>query len=166
MNSLEEESIHKIIFRRIEQRLFENSLEPEFDKKSFFYLKTNVCLEELREKLVCELKKEKDNKQLINNFEKKVKEKIYLIHFTNNEKKVLDILYKNAGEIVSREVICQQVWGEEVTNSTLSQLSVLIRKIKKKLKLVDIEDSFIEVVWGKGYVINEKISEQEKIKYL
>ena len=73
------------------------------------------------------------------------------VELTKNEFKILYILMKNNGSIVSREKIMRKLWEDEsfVDDNTLT---VNINRLRKKLSDVELEN-FIETRKGQGYVI-------------
>ncbi|QXM05486.1 response regulator transcription factor [Crassaminicella indica] len=73
------------------------------------------------------------------------------IELTRNEFKIIYILMKNAGSVVSREKIMKSLWEDEsfVDDNTLT---VNINRLRKKLEEIGIED-FIKTKKGKGYII-------------
>ncbi len=73
------------------------------------------------------------------------------VELTKNEFKILYILMKNNGTIVSREKIMRKLWEDEsfVDDNTLT---VNINRLRKKLSDIDLEN-FIETKKGQGYVI-------------
>lgn len=74
------------------------------------------------------------------------------LELTKNEMRIIYILIKNNGKIVSREDIMEYLWKSDyfVDDNTLS---VNINRLRKKLREVEIED-LIETRKGLGYLIN------------
>lgn len=70
---------------------------------------------------------------------------------TRNEFKIVYLLMKNHGAIISRERIMRSLWDDEsfVDDNTLT---VNINRLRKKLSLIGIEN-FIETRKGQGYII-------------
>ncbi len=73
------------------------------------------------------------------------------IELTKNELKILYILFKNAGNIISRDDIMSELWQSEefVDDNTLT---VNINRIRKKLEDIGIKD-FLITKRGQGYMI-------------
>lgn len=73
------------------------------------------------------------------------------IELTKNEFKILYLLLKNNGNIVSRDKIMRNLWEDEsfVDDNTLT---VNIARLRKKLKDVG-KDDFIKTKKGQGYII-------------
>ncbi|RKD22174.1 DNA-binding response regulator, OmpR family, contains REC and winged-helix (wHTH) domain [Caminicella sporogenes DSM 14501] len=73
------------------------------------------------------------------------------VELTKNEFKIMYILMKNAGSIVSREKIMRSLWEDEsfVDDNTLT---VNINRLRKKLEEINIKD-FIKTKKGQGYII-------------
>lgn len=72
---------------------------------------------------------------------------------SKNEYQIVKLLFENAGELVSREVIMTKLWDnhEFIDDNTLT---VNINRIRKKLKNIGVED-FITTRKGLGYKIGE-----------
>lgn len=70
---------------------------------------------------------------------------------SKNEKKVMDLLVRNLEEPLSRKEICLSIWPDGVNNSNMSQLSMIVKRINKKLLRDPENNIFIDTVWGKGY---------------
>ncbi|MBO1306899.1 winged helix-turn-helix domain-containing protein [Enterococcus sp. 669A] len=71
--------------------------------------------------------------------------------FSKTEKKVFEKLYSAEGRIVSREEFCQYLWKDETTNSHLSQLSVLIKNVRRKISNWGLPEEMVVTIWGQGY---------------
>lgn len=71
-----------------------------------------------------------------------------LVALTRKEGELLGLLVQNAGEIVPREVLLQQVWGYSKDIRTRT-LDVHIRRLRKKL--ANYGDQYIETIFGVGY---------------
>jgi DNA-binding response OmpR family regulator len=72
---------------------------------------------------------------------------------TKNEYKVLRLLIKNAGQIVSREQILEELWDDAsfVDDNTLT---VNMTRVKKKLAEIGLENAII-TKRGIGYVLSK-----------
>lgn len=70
---------------------------------------------------------------------------------TKNEFKILYILIKNSGNVVSRDKIMRKLWEDEsfVDDNTLT---VNINRLRKKLSDIGVDD-FIKTKRGQGYII-------------
>ena len=73
------------------------------------------------------------------------------IELTKNEFKILYILMKNRGEVVSRDKIMRGLWEDEsfVDDNTLT---VNINRLRKKLVDIGLSE-FIQTKKGQGYII-------------
>ncbi|MBO0459657.1 helix-turn-helix domain-containing protein [Enterococcus hulanensis] len=76
------------------------------------------------------------------------------------ESKLLTILYQHQKVFASREALCIEMWGKPKTNSTMSQLSTLVSKLKRKLEEYDLTGEIIETSWGQGYRLEEQTYQQ------
>lgn len=73
------------------------------------------------------------------------------LNLTKNEFKILHILMKSIGSIVSRDKIMRELWKDErfVDDNTLT---VNINRLRKKLSNIGLQD-FIQTKKGQGYII-------------
>lgn len=75
------------------------------------------------------------------------------IELTKNENRILDILFSNKGQIVSREIIMQKLWQTDVFIDE-NTLTVNITRLRKKLEDIGIQDLIITKK-NEGYIIYE-----------
>lgn len=73
------------------------------------------------------------------------------------ELKILSILIEAGDHVITREVICHRVWEEEATKSHLASLSSTVTRIKSKFEQVNMENTAIHTLWGKGYLLNQQL---------
>lgn len=66
-------------------------------------------------------------------------------------------LMNSGTTVVSRTELCEYLWRESPTNSHLSQLSLLIQKVKMKLQASGIDYIQIDTVWGQGYKVHSAL---------
>ncbi len=73
---------------------------------------------------------------------------------TKNESKILSVLMKNKGKIVSREKLMEALWQ---TDSFVDEntLTVNVGRLRKKLETAGLEN-FIETKFGQGYIIPQE----------
>lgn len=73
------------------------------------------------------------------------------VELTKNEMKILSVLLKNAGKIVSRDELMDELWqsDEFVDDNTLT---VNVNRLRKKLENIGAKD-FIATKRGMGYLI-------------
>lgn len=84
-----------------------------------------------------------------------------LINLSSLELQVLEKLRKHPGEIVSRDELCMTLWGN-VSQSRLAQLSSLVKNIKLKLEILEVDQEVIQTIWGKGYRVRKEAAVQNK----
>ena len=77
------------------------------------------------------------------------------VPLTPIEFKILWILVKNQGKVVSSEQLFEQVWGEKYLDCN-NTVMVHIRRLREKLKEPARSPRFIKTVWGVGYKIETK----------
>lgn len=76
---------------------------------------------------------------------------------TKKEKTAFECLLTNEGSLVSREMLCQYIWNGGPNNSRLTQISVLVKRLKQKLQEAGFQEELIETVWGCGYQLSPKL---------
>ncbi|MDT2596651.1 helix-turn-helix domain-containing protein [Enterococcus dongliensis] len=84
-----------------------------------------------------------------------------LINLSSLELQVLEKLRSQCGEIVSRDELCLLLWGN-VSQSRLAQLSSLIKNIKLKLEILEVDQEAIQTIWGKGYRVRKDVAISNK----
>lgn len=77
----------------------------------------------------------------------------FLTTLTKKEKQAFLCLQEAQAEIVSREALCGHLWQEPLSHSRMSQLSVLVKNIKQKLKGAGFSEDLLRTIWGKGYCL-------------
>jgi two-component system alkaline phosphatase synthesis response regulator PhoP len=75
------------------------------------------------------------------------------IDMTLKEFELLEILIKNKGKILKREVLVDKVWGYEYIGETRT-VDVHIRYLRKKIEEDDKNPRYIETIRGVGYRFN------------
>lgn len=76
---------------------------------------------------------------------------------TKRELGTFECLLNSEGGLLSREALCSYLWKDEPNNSRLTQISVLIKRLKEKLKVAGFQEDLIETVWGYGYRLSPKL---------
>jgi TolB-like protein len=64
---------------------------------------------------------------------------------------LLCLLAANAGQLVSRDLIIEKLWGKEVFLDTSNSINTAIRKIRQTLRDDPQNPRFVQTVPGKGY---------------
>ncbi len=72
------------------------------------------------------------------------------IRLTSTEYRLLEVLVRHAGTVLSHHFLLDQVWGPQYTMDT-QYLKVFVRRVRQKLN--DNVDSprYIQTAWGTGY---------------
>ena len=73
-----------------------------------------------------------------------------LVNLSSLVLQLLEKLRGNPGEIISRDELCKSLWGH-ISQSRLAQLSPLVKNIKLKLEIMEVDHEIIQTIWGKGY---------------
>ena len=91
---------------------------------------------------------------LVANFDKReIKVKDKKVDLTLKEFELLEILIKNRGKILGRELLLDKIWGYEYIGETRT-VDVHIRYLRKKIEDDDKNPNFIETIRGVGYRFN------------
>lgn len=72
---------------------------------------------------------------------------------TNTEYRLLKLLFENAGEVLSKPFLYQQVLHRGYSQHDRS-LDMHVSNLRRKLTREAIEELRLEAVWGKGYLLN------------
>lgn len=75
------------------------------------------------------------------------------ISFTKIELKILEILYAAKGQLVTKEVLCEEIWHQPLTKSRVVQIYTAIGRIKDKLQGLHSHTAFIGTQRGVGYFL-------------
>ncbi|WP_265456474.1 winged helix-turn-helix domain-containing protein [Enterococcus sp. HY326] len=78
---------------------------------------------------------------------------------SRKEKELFDILYAKNGDFVARTELSTSLWHQEVSNSSLTQLSQIIGRLKRKMQKFDFDENFIITHWNKGYALDRRFCE-------
>ena len=77
------------------------------------------------------------------------------VHLTSREWKILELLAKNQGKIVTKEVILEQVWDIDENFVDTHAVTVVINRLRKKIENNMTEPVYIRNVFGVGYTFGE-----------
>ena len=76
-----------------------------------------------------------------------------LVALTATEFSILQLLLKQAGNVVSLEELFRSVWKDEYYNKNSSTITVHIRHLREKLRDTGANPTYIKTIWGVGYKI-------------
>ena len=72
------------------------------------------------------------------------------VHLTPNEYKLLCLLAKNVGKVLTHNYILDQIWGSTMSNETQS-LRVFMATLRKKIEADTSNPKYIQTHIGIGY---------------
>lgn len=128
------------------------------------WLTDNIPLDQLRERLADKMEEvqQTEEAQKLSVYQhsamtEKLQEQ-FMKNLTKREKQVFLYLQEANGEIVSREELCEYLWHEPLGHSRMSQLSVIVKKIKHKLAEAGFSDDLLRTIWGSGYCLTPEFS--------
>jgi hypothetical protein len=68
---------------------------------------------------------------------------------------LLELLYKNSGNVVSRDTVVETVWSEEESEGVSEQaIDALARRLRERIAEIDPENKLFETVRGYGFRLN------------
>ena len=82
------------------------------------------------------------------------------LHLTTKEYGILELLTLRKGQTLSKEQFLNHLYGG-IDEPELKIIDVFICKLRKKLAAVS-DDSYIETVWGRGYVLRDTEAKTEE----
>lgn len=146
------------VLRKSDEQIDETQLQELREGGIDDWIECNPRIESLREKLSCE-KAIKEGKIVLlpRTVEKRP---LSSLHLSGGELKLFTILYQQQERIISREELCSRMWSRGKSNSTMSQLSVLVKNLKNKLTAQKIDGPIINTCWGQGYRLHESVYDQ------
>ena len=82
------------------------------------------------------------------------------LHLTTKEYGILELLTLRKGQTLSKEQFLNHLYGG-IDEPELKIIDVFICKLRKKLSVAS-DKSYIETVWGRGYVLRDPEEEKEE----
>jgi len=79
-----------------------------------------------------------------------------VVHLTGKEYQMLELLSLRKGTTLTKEMFLNHLYGG-MDEPELKIIDVFICKLRKKLSQATGEDSCIETVWGRGYVLRDPV---------
>jgi DNA-binding winged helix-turn-helix (wHTH) protein len=68
---------------------------------------------------------------------------------------LLELLYKHAGHVISRDRVVETVWSDEEADGVSEQaIDALARRLRERLAEIDPDNKYIETVRGHGFRLN------------
>ena len=83
------------------------------------------------------------------------------IHLTGKEYGILELLSLRKGTTLTKEMFLNHLYGG-MDEPELKIIDVFICKLRKKLSTATGGDSYIETVWGRGYVLRDPDGDSQK----
>ncbi|SDJ12399.1 response regulator transcription factor [Alteribacillus bidgolensis] len=80
-----------------------------------------------------------------------------VVDLTPKEFDLLYVLAKRPGRVFAREVLLNQVWGDDYFGD-LRTVDTHVKKVREKVRKAGAVSNPIETVWGVGYKVKEKES--------
>ncbi len=86
---------------------------------------------------------------------RKVYKKDEEIYLTVTEYKLLELLSKNKGRAMTKEIILDKLWDNNGNYVDENTLSVNIRRLRKKIEDDSKNPEYIITIFGIGYILGE-----------
>jgi DNA-binding response OmpR family regulator len=68
---------------------------------------------------------------------------------------MLELLYQNAGNVVSRDMIVEVVWSVDESEGVSEQaIDALARRLRERIAEIDPDHKYVETVRGHGFRLN------------
>jgi two-component system cell cycle response regulator CtrA len=85
------------------------------------------------------------------------------LHLTGKEYGILELLSLRKGTTLTKEMFLNHLYGG-MDEPELKIVDVFICKLRKKLAAATQGESYIETVWGRGYVLREPVVDHPMLK--
>jgi two-component system cell cycle response regulator CtrA len=82
--------------------------------------------------------------------------------YLGNVSQMLELLSLRKGTTLTKEMFLNHLYGG-MDEPELKIIDVFICKLRKKLCEATMEDSYIETVWGRGYVLRDPIDAEQVV---
>ena len=76
------------------------------------------------------------------------------LHLTGKEYSILELLSLRKGTTLTKEMFLNHLYGG-IDEPELKIIDVFVCKLRKKLKNATGNESYIETVWGRGYILRD-----------
>ena len=86
-----------------------------------------------------------------------------MVHLTGKEYGILELMALRKGTTLTKEAFLNHLYGG-MDEPEVKIIDVFICKLRKKLEKAMGGDSYIETVWGRGYVLREPKEESSSGK--
>ena len=85
------------------------------------------------------------------------------VHLTGKEYQMLELLSLRKGTTLTKEMFLNHLYGG-MDEPELKIIDVVICKLRKKLSEATGGETYIETVWGRGYVLRDPVTAESKRK--
>lgn len=141
----------------------EEDMVKGFESGCDDYLAKPFSLEILKHKINAILRRQSAETKDIFEYEglkvdfnrKSVFERKNEINLTSTEYKLLELLVRNKGKVMTKEILLEKLWDVKGNFVDENTLSVNIRRIRKKIEIDTKNPRYIITVFGIGYVFGE-----------
>lgn len=152
-----------VIVRKTDSILSEEEKTDWKNQGVIGWIRTKTSLEELRESLDDVMPARSTMNRTSNIIAmKRTKEKrtFDTLALTHKERMLLTLLFQANRSTISREELSLKLWNQESCNSTMTQLSTLVHRVKIKLADQGIYGDIVQTVWGVGYKLVDDFYQQ------
>lgn len=157
---------NRIILRKVVDKQTKEEIQTMEEWGISDWIQTTVPIDQLREVLSEKLSEQKLQNQKIISFPFNESDqefhsyKQFISSLSKKEKKVFEKLIASKTQLVSREEFCEYLWQDVPSNSHLSQLSLIVKKIRRKFIEFGLSEDMLITVWGQGYRLTSNFFEE------
>ncbi len=76
------------------------------------------------------------------------------VHLTGKEYQIIELLSLRKGTMLTKEMLLNHLYGG-INEPELKIIDVFIAKLRKKLANASSGKNYIEIVWGRGYMLSD-----------
>lgn len=84
------------------------------------------------------------------------------VHLTNKEYAILELLALRKGSVLTKEMFLNHLYSSSMDEPEIKIIDVFVCKLRKKLADASGGVNYIETVWGRGYMLKDNESSENK----
>jgi len=77
-----------------------------------------------------------------------------VVHLTNKEYAILEMLIMRKGTVLTKEIFLNHLYGG-IDEPDMKIIDVFVCKLRKKLRDASAGMNYIETIWGRGYILKD-----------
>jgi len=84
------------------------------------------------------------------------------VHLTGKEYAILELLVLRKGMVLTKEAFLNHLYGG-MDEPEMKIIDVFVCKLRKKIATLTGGSSYIETVWGRGYLVRDPVEQAERV---